>query len=102
MIHTFNPGHSRPITIPPLQRLAETVQGFLQFDGSRRSPVTTPEPLPPQQSAAPIVFTDRRGAGSLLAAKLSAYANRADVVVVGISEGGISVAAEVSRLLGTP
>jgi len=47
-------------------------------------------------------FRDRREAGRLLAAKLSAYANRPDVVVLALPRGGVPVAAEVARALGAP
>jgi putative phosphoribosyl transferase len=38
-------------------------------------------------------FVDRREAGRPLAARLSAYANRPDVIVFGVPRGGIPVAA---------
>jgi predicted phosphoribosyltransferase len=47
-------------------------------------------------------FRDRREAGRLLAAKLSAYANRPDVVVLALPRGGVPVAAEVARALAAP
>ena len=47
-------------------------------------------------------FRDRRDAGRQLAARLDAYANRADVVVLGLPRGGIPVAAEVAAALGAP
>jgi predicted phosphoribosyltransferase len=47
-------------------------------------------------------FRDRREAGRLLAARLSAYANRPDVVVLALPRGGVPVAAEVARALGAP
>jgi len=47
-------------------------------------------------------FRDRREAGRLLAAKLSGYANRPDVVVLALPRGGVPVAAEVARALGAP
>src|SRR5688500_15444132 len=47
-------------------------------------------------------FRDRRDAGRLLAAKLSAYANRPDVLVLALPRGGVPVAAEVARALGAP
>jgi putative phosphoribosyl transferase len=45
-------------------------------------------------------FRDRREAGRLLAAKLSACANRPDVLVLALPRGGVSVAYEVARALG--
>jgi erythromycin esterase-like protein/predicted phosphoribosyltransferase len=45
-------------------------------------------------------FRDRREAGRLLAAKLAAYANRPDVIVLALPRGGVPVAYEVSRALG--
>ncbi|HWN17016.1 MAG TPA: phosphoribosyltransferase [Candidatus Dormibacteraeota bacterium] len=47
-------------------------------------------------------FRDRREAGRLLAARLSAYANRPDVLVLALPRGGVPVAAEVARALGAP
>jgi predicted phosphoribosyltransferase len=47
-------------------------------------------------------FRDRREAGGLLAAQLSAYASRPDVLVLALPRGGVPVAAEVARALGAP
>jgi putative phosphoribosyl transferase len=47
-------------------------------------------------------FRDRRSAGQQLASKLSAYANRADVLVIGLPRGGVPVAAEVAKALHVP
>lgn len=47
-------------------------------------------------------FRDRRDAGRQLAAKLSAYANLPDVIVLGLPRGGVPVAAEVAQALGVP
>ena len=47
-------------------------------------------------------FADRAEAGRALAARLTAYANRADVVVLGLARGGMPVAAEVARALAAP
>ncbi|MBD2185425.1 phosphoribosyltransferase [Planktothrix sp. FACHB-1355] len=44
-------------------------------------------------------FKDRTEAGKLLATKLSAYANRADVLVLGLPRGGVPVAFEVAKAL---
>jgi erythromycin esterase-like protein/predicted phosphoribosyltransferase len=51
---------------------------------------------------APGLFRDRREAGRLLAAKLSAYANRSDLLVLALPRGGVPVAYEVARALGAP
>jgi predicted phosphoribosyltransferase len=48
------------------------------------------------------LFLDRREAGRLLAAKLTAYANRPDVIVLALPRGGVPVAYEVARALGAP
>jgi putative phosphoribosyl transferase len=47
-------------------------------------------------------FQDRAEAGRILAGKLSAYADRSDVVVVGLIRGGVAVASEVARSLRAP
>src|SRR5919109_588161 len=47
-------------------------------------------------------FRNRREAGQLLAAKLAAYANRPDVLVLALPRGGVPVAYEVVRALGAP
>ena len=47
-------------------------------------------------------FADRRDGGRRLAAELTAYAQRRDVVVLGLPRGGIPVAAEVAAALGAP
>src|SRR4030088_547412 len=50
----------------------------------------------------PGLFRDRREAGRSLAAKLAAYANRPDVIVLGLPRGGVPVAYEVARALDAP
>ena len=50
----------------------------------------------------PRPFHDRTEAGRLLAGKLAAYANRADVIVLGLPRGGVPVAYEVARALNAP
>jgi putative phosphoribosyl transferase len=47
-------------------------------------------------------FRDRTDAGRQLAARLAAFANRRDVVVLALPRGGLPVAAEVSRELNVP
>ncbi|CAG9259265.1 Putative phosphoribosyl transferase [Paraburkholderia unamae] len=44
-------------------------------------------------------YTDRREAGRLLAAQLSAYAGRRDVIVLALPRGGVPVAYEIARTL---
>lgn len=48
------------------------------------------------------VFKDRQDAGRKLAERLHAYANRKDVIVLGIPRGGVPVAFEVARVLHAP
>src|SRR6202047_1163377 len=50
----------------------------------------------------PGLFRDRREAGRLLAAKLSGYANRPDLLVLALPRGGVPVAYEVAHALGAP
>ncbi len=47
-------------------------------------------------------FRDRTSAGQRLAAKLLSYANRSDVLVIGLPRGGVPVAAEVAKVLHAP
>jgi predicted phosphoribosyltransferase len=47
-------------------------------------------------------FRNRNEAGRLLANKLTAYANRPDVLVLALPRGGVLVAYEVARALGAP
>jgi len=47
-------------------------------------------------------FADRAEAGRILAEKLAAYANRSDVIVLGLPRGGVPVAYEVASALSAP
>src|SRR5438309_1915033 len=47
-------------------------------------------------------FRNRNEAGRLLAKKLTAYANRPDVLVLALPRGGVPVAYEVARALHAP
>jgi predicted phosphoribosyltransferase len=47
-------------------------------------------------------FRDRREAGRLLGEKLSAYANRPDVIVLALPRGGVPIGFEVARALNAP
>jgi len=48
------------------------------------------------------IFDDRLSAGRDLAARLSAYRGRSDVVVIALPRGGVPVAAEVADALSAP
>jgi|SRR5689334_7633563 len=47
-------------------------------------------------------FRDRAHAGQLLSKQLTAYANRADVIVLALPRGGVPVAREIARRLHAP
>jgi putative phosphoribosyl transferase len=47
-------------------------------------------------------FTNRREAGRQLARKFDAYADRSDVVVLGLPRGGVPVAYEIATRIGAP
>ena len=49
-----------------------------------------------------MTFRDRVDAGRQLAKRLGSYANRDDVIVLGIPRGGVTVAYEVARALNAP
>jgi putative phosphoribosyl transferase len=49
-----------------------------------------------------MVFKNRVTAGRFLAGKLSKYADRSDVIVLGLPRGGVPVANEVARALHAP
>jgi putative phosphoribosyl transferase len=49
-----------------------------------------------------IPFRDRRDAGRRLAAELSSYANRADLIVLALPRGGVPVGFEVAAALHAP
>jgi len=49
-----------------------------------------------------MVFQDREEAGRKLAKQLQAYANRKDVIVLGIPRGGVPIAFEVAKALNAP
>lgn len=49
-----------------------------------------------------MLFEDRRSAGQILARKLSEYAGRDDVIVLGLPRGGVPVAYEIARRLHAP
>jgi len=59
-------------------------------------------PLVEQQPHQAQRFFDRSEAGKLLAKRLSAYADRPDVVVIGLPRGGVPVAREVADALHAP
>jgi erythromycin esterase-like protein/predicted phosphoribosyltransferase len=56
----------------------------------------------PVRDANAAVFRNRQEAGRVLGELLSAYRDRADVVVLGLARGGVPVAAEVASTLGAP
>lgn len=55
-----------------------------------------------QQGSSDDIFHDRRHAGRVLAQALAKYAQRDDVLVLGLPRGGVPVAYEVARSLRAP
>jgi putative phosphoribosyl transferase len=55
-----------------------------------------------QEGGAIMIFTNRTEAGQGLAWHLTRYANRPDVIVLGVPRGGVTVAFEVATALGAP
>ncbi|HEY7089331.1 MAG TPA: phosphoribosyltransferase [Tepidisphaeraceae bacterium] len=53
-------------------------------------------------STAPFLFSDRSHAGKVLANQLQAHANEPDVLVLALPRGGVPVAYEVAKALGSP
>ncbi len=49
-----------------------------------------------------MIFAHRAGAGRRLAEKLSEYAHRGDVIVLGLTRGGVPVANEIAAALDAP
>jgi len=49
-----------------------------------------------------MIFSNRTDAGRRLAGRLTAYANRPDVIVLGLPRGGVPVAFEVAKALHAP
>jgi putative phosphoribosyl transferase len=49
-----------------------------------------------------MLFRDRKHAGRLLASQLVGYADRPDLLVLGLPRGGVPVAYEVARALNAP
>jgi putative phosphoribosyl transferase len=49
-----------------------------------------------------MIFRNRKEAGQMLAKQLRAYANREDVIVLGVPRGGVPVAFEVATALQAP
>jgi putative phosphoribosyl transferase len=49
-----------------------------------------------------MIFKNRQEAGQRLASRLSKYANREDVIVLGVPRGGVPVASEVATALNLP
>jgi predicted phosphoribosyltransferase len=50
----------------------------------------------------PLIYADRREAGTVLAAELGKYRGRSDVVVLALPRGGVPVGYEVARALDAP
>jgi predicted phosphoribosyltransferase len=69
----------------------------LHLNGSRG--ISTGSRIP---SGDLVQFTDRKHAGQALASKLGHYADKPDVIVLGLPRGGVPVAYEVAQALHAP
>lgn len=49
-----------------------------------------------------MIFKDRKDAGKQLAEKLTRYRDKADLIVLGLPRGGVTVAYEIARALNCP
>lgn len=49
-----------------------------------------------------MIFKDRKDAGKQLAERLTLYRDKADVIVLGLPRGGVTVAYEIARVLHCP
>lgn len=49
-----------------------------------------------------MIYKDRKDAGKQLAEKLTLYRDKADVIVLGLPRGGVTVAYEIARVLHCP
>src|SRR5438477_5109492 len=56
----------------------------------------------PSRRRWPMLFRNRIDAGRQLSSRLSKYANRSDVIVLGLPRGGVPVAYEVAQALHAP
>src|SRR5690606_5150441 len=59
-------------------------------------------PAPAGRATIGSMYADREQAGQALATQLSGYADRDDVIVLGLVRGGVPVAAKVAAALRAP
>ncbi len=55
-----------------------------------------------EEKIALMIYDDRKDAGMRLAEKLSHYRDKADVIVLGLPRGGVTVACQIARALHCP
>jgi putative phosphoribosyl transferase len=91
-------GAERVMVAITAAKLVSTTKERLTAVVDIRSVTRVPDPF----GGLEMIFADRVEAGQLLAHKLNEYANRSDVIILGLPRGGVPVAYEVAKVLDAP